>query len=78
MSEVEIGRPEGRTSYSDYAERYYAQAGTGRNSLSASEYVAVVEGFLREFAVEKKLMAPLPIVDPQDMPASPDGGTAQR
>jgi hypothetical protein len=47
--QAEIGRPEGRTSYSDYAERYYAQAGAGRSELSASEYVAVVEGFLREF-----------------------------
>lgn len=51
MSEVEIGRPEGRTSYSDYAERYYAQAGAGRNSLSASEYVASSRAFgVKSFA----------------------------
>lgn len=45
----EIGRPEGRTSYTKYAERYYERAGKGRQSFNASEYVAVVEGFLREF-----------------------------
>jgi hypothetical protein len=47
--QVEVGQPEGRTSYSEYAERFYSQAGAGRKSLSASEYVAVNEGFLREF-----------------------------
>jgi predicted nucleotidyltransferase len=47
--QVEIGRPEGRTSYTDYAERYYEDARGKRESLSASEYVAVVQGFLREF-----------------------------
>jgi hypothetical protein len=33
----------------DRAERYYSQAGADRDDLSASEYVAVVEDFLREF-----------------------------
>jgi hypothetical protein len=47
--QVETGRPEGRTSYSDYAEQFYSQAGAERKTLSASEYVAVSEGFLREF-----------------------------
>ena len=47
--QVEIGRPEGKTSYSEYAERYYEKARDGREALSASEYVAVVEGYLREF-----------------------------
>ncbi|GAA0738360.1 DUF3231 family protein [Sphingobium sp. SA2] len=47
--QVEIGRPEGKTSYSGYAERYYEQARSQRQTLSASEYVAVTEGYLREF-----------------------------
>ncbi len=49
VDHAEIGQPEGRTRYSDYADRYYAKACAGATSLSASEYVAVVEGFLREF-----------------------------
>ncbi len=49
VDHAEIGQPEGRTRYSDYADRYYAKARAGATSLSASEYVAVVEGFLREF-----------------------------
>nr|WP_015061140.1 hypothetical protein [Pseudomonas sp. K-62]BAM13976.1 hypothetical protein [Pseudomonas sp. K-62] len=49
IDQSEIGSPEGRTSYSSYADRYYERARDGATSLSASEYVAVVEGFLREF-----------------------------
>ncbi len=49
VDHAEIGQPESRTRYSDYADRYYAKARAGATSLSASEYVAVVEGFLREF-----------------------------
>ncbi len=49
VDHAEIGQPEGRTRYSDYADRYYAKARAGATSLSASKYVAVVEGFLREF-----------------------------
>lgn len=49
VDQAEIGRPEGRTQYSDYADRYYAKARQGAAPLTASEYVAVVEGFLREF-----------------------------
>ncbi len=49
IDQAEIGRSEGRTQYSDYADRCYAKARAGATSLSASEYVAVVEGFLREF-----------------------------
>ncbi|MDT7531205.1 DUF3231 family protein [Sphingopyxis sp. SE2] len=49
MERTEIGRPEGKTSHSGYAERYYEKARADRESLSASEYVAVVQGFLREF-----------------------------
>lgn len=47
--QTEIGRSEGMTSYSGYAEAVYEKVRDGRHSLSASEYVAVVEGFLREF-----------------------------
>lgn len=49
VDQAEIGRPEGRTQYTDYAERYYERTRGERKSLSASEFVAVVEGFLREF-----------------------------
>lgn len=49
MERTEIGRPEGRTSYTEYAERYYEEARGKRDSLSASEFVAVGQGFLREF-----------------------------
>lgn len=49
MSEAEIGRPEGKTSYSGYPERYYEKARAKRKALSASEYAVVVQGFLREF-----------------------------
>jgi hypothetical protein len=44
VDQAEIGQPEGKTQYSDYAERYYEAAREGSTSLSASEYVAVVEG----------------------------------
>lgn len=49
MADAEIGRPEGKTSYSNYAERYYERARNKRKALSASEYAVVVQGFLREF-----------------------------
>ncbi len=37
MDGVEIGRPEGKTSYSAYAERYYEQARGKGEALNASE-----------------------------------------
>lgn len=49
MEQAEIGRSEGKTSHSSYAERYYEEVRNKREALNASEFVAVVEGYLREF-----------------------------
>ncbi len=38
MDGVEIGRPEGKTSYSGYAERYYEEARGKGEALNASEF----------------------------------------
>lgn len=48
-AKAEIGRPEGRTQYSDYAEKRYEEHRESRESLSASEYAAVLQGYLREY-----------------------------
>lgn len=47
--QVEIGRPEGKTSYSDFADARYEKRRTTRNSLSASEFWMVMEGYLHEW-----------------------------
>ena len=48
MSDVEIGRPEGRTQYSDKSMEIYEQQRRPGEPLGAGEYVHVVEGYLRE------------------------------
>jgi hypothetical protein len=46
---IEIGRPEGKTQYSDYAEQFYEKQRKNRDALSASEFWVVHEGYLREW-----------------------------
>lgn len=48
-SQVEIGRPEGKMQYSSYAEQRYEKNRDSNNSLSASEYSMVIQGYLREY-----------------------------
>ncbi|WP_158633665.1 DUF3231 family protein [Tautonia sociabilis] len=47
---IEIGKPEGRTQFSGYAERLYEERRDERSSLSSSEFTMVMEGFLHEWA----------------------------
>lgn len=49
MSNIEIGKPEGRTQFSEYAEQYYKKHYEDRQSLSSSEYTVVIEGYIREY-----------------------------
>ncbi|KGB55092.1 hypothetical protein FG91_01502 [Sphingopyxis sp. LC81] len=49
IDRAEINEPLGRTAFSDFPERLYTQANQGNGSLSASEFVSVVMGFLREY-----------------------------
>jgi hypothetical protein len=49
MSQIEIGRPEGRTQYTGTPERYYEQQRRDGGPLSASEYVHVLQDYLREW-----------------------------
>jgi hypothetical protein len=49
IDHAQIDDPIGRTTFSDFPERVYAEAREESGHLSASEYVAVVMGFMREY-----------------------------
>lgn len=49
-AEIEIGRPEGRTKFSTFADERYEKHKAGRSGLSTSEFTLVVEGYLHEWA----------------------------
>jgi hypothetical protein len=63
MSQTEVGWSEGRTRYTGAAENFYERQRRGGSQLSASEYVHVLQGYLRG----------LPTVDPA---ATTAGGSA--
>lgn len=49
VTQIEIGQPEGRTPFTDYAEEFYEKQREKRDMLSASEFWVVMEGYQREW-----------------------------
>lgn len=49
IDRAEINEPHGETANSDFPKRLYGEARAGNGSLSASEFVSVTMGFLREY-----------------------------
>lgn len=49
--DAEIGKSEGRTRYSEFAERLYEKHRADRSSLTTGEYTAVFQGYLRVYSL---------------------------
>lgn len=49
-TEIETGKPEGKTRFSGSAERFYEEKRSERGSLNSSEFSLAVEGYLYEWA----------------------------